>query len=117
MIDLLFANNCFLLTLIWIAGQLVLLPIIGIILVVIYSYSVQYKMRELSETTFRASALRNSTLVESLTALETIKAHGAESQMAGEVGKDDSVSSEKLTLSSNCCPLRASTVRQLFSRW
>jgi ATP-binding cassette subfamily C protein LapB len=48
---------------------------------VIYSYVIQHKMRELSETTFRAAALRNATLVESLTALETIKANGAEGLM------------------------------------
>jgi ATP-binding cassette subfamily C protein LapB len=46
-----------------------------------YSYVIQHRMRDLSETTFRAAAQRNATLVESLTALETIKAHGAESQM------------------------------------
>ncbi len=80
LIDLPFAI-LFLFALIWIAWPLVLLPMIGIVIVVIYSYMVQHKMRELSETTFRAAALRNSTLVESLTALETIKAHGAESQM------------------------------------
>jgi ATP-binding cassette subfamily C protein LapB len=80
LIDLPFAI-LFLFALVWIAWPIVLLPIIGIIIVVIYSYMVQHKMRELSETTFRAAALRNSTLVESLTALETIKAHGAESQM------------------------------------
>jgi ATP-binding cassette subfamily C protein LapB len=80
LIDLPFAV-VFLLALVWIAWPLVLVPLLGIIIVVIYSYLVQHRMRELSETTFRAAALRNSTLVESLTALETIKAHGAESQM------------------------------------
>ena len=80
LIDLPFAV-VFLLALIWIAWPLVLVPLLGIVLVVMYSYLVQHRMRELSETTFRAAALRNSTLVESLTALETIKAHGAESQM------------------------------------
>lgn len=80
LIDLPFAV-VFLLALIWIAWPLVLVPVLGIVLVVLYSYLVQHRMRELSETTFRAAALRNSTLVESLTALETIKAHGAESQM------------------------------------
>ena len=80
LIDLPFAL-LFLLALLWISWPLVLIPLGGIVIVVIYSYLVQHKMRELSETTFRAAALRNSTLVESLTALETIKAHGAESQM------------------------------------
>lgn len=80
LIDLPFAL-LFLLVLAWISWPLVFLPLIGIVAVVIYSYIVQHKMHSLSETTFRASALRNATLVESLTALETIKAHGAESQM------------------------------------
>ena len=80
LIDLPFAI-LFLFALAWIAWPLIFLPMIGIVIVVIYSYMVQHKMRELSETTFRAAALRNSTLIESLTALETIKAHGAESQM------------------------------------
>jgi ATP-binding cassette subfamily C protein LapB len=59
----------------------VFIPIVGIITVLIYSYIVQHRMRGLTETTFRAAAQRNATLVESLTALETIKSHGAESQM------------------------------------
>lgn len=80
LIDLPFAL-VFVFALAWISWPLVFFPLIGIVVVVIYSYMVQHKMRELSETTFRASALRNATLVESLTALETIKAHGAESQM------------------------------------
>jgi ATP-binding cassette subfamily C protein LapB len=79
-IDLPFAL-LFLFVMLWISWPLVVLPVVGIIGVVIYSYIIQYKMRELSETTFRASALRNATLIESLTALETIKANGAEGLM------------------------------------
>jgi ATP-binding cassette, subfamily C, bacterial LapB len=71
----------FLLVLAWISWPLVFIPLLGMAAVIIYSYIVQHKMRELSETTFRASAMRNATLIESLTGLETIKAHGAESQM------------------------------------
>lgn len=55
-----------------------LIPIVGLIVGVIYAYVVQHKMHELSETTYRAAALRNAALVESLTALETIKTQGAE---------------------------------------
>jgi ATP-binding cassette subfamily C protein LapB len=71
----------FLAILAWICWPLVFIPMAGMIAVLIYSYVVQHKMQELTETTFRASAMRNATLVESLTGLETIKAHGAESQM------------------------------------
>ncbi|MES2019661.1 MAG: type I secretion system permease/ATPase [Pseudomonadota bacterium] len=80
LIDLPFAL-LFLIVLAWISWPLVFIPLLGILIVIVYSYLVQYKMRELSETTFRAAALRNATMIESLTALETIKAHGAESQM------------------------------------
>ncbi|MDD5330666.1 MAG: type I secretion system permease/ATPase [Sulfuricella sp.] len=79
-IDLPFAL-LFFLVILWISWPLVFLPILGAVTVIIYSYVIQHKMHELSETTYRASALRNSTLIESLTALETIKAHGAAGQM------------------------------------
>ncbi len=79
-IDLPFAL-LFLFVMLWISWPLVLFPILGIVGVIIYSYVIQFKMRELSETTFRAAALRNATLIESLTALETIKANGAEGLM------------------------------------
>ncbi len=68
----------FLLVIGWISWYLALVPLIGIIIVVLYGWSVQGKMHRLAETTFRASATRNATLVEALTAMETIKAHGAE---------------------------------------
>jgi ATP-binding cassette, subfamily C, bacterial LapB len=80
LIDLPFAILFFLLIL-WISWPLVFVPLVGVAAVVIYSYVIQHKMHELSETTYRATALRNATLIESLTALETIKAHGAEGPM------------------------------------
>lgn len=64
-----------------IAWQLVIPVLIAIVVVVVYAYILQHKMHELSETTYRAGALRNATLIESLTALETIKTQGAESVM------------------------------------
>ena len=60
---------------------LVLPVLIMLVLVIIYAYTLQHKMHELSETTYRAGAMRNATLIESLTALETIKTQGAESVM------------------------------------
>lgn len=71
----------FLAVIAWICWPLVLIPVVGLLLIVTYSYLVQDRMHRLSETTFRASAMRNATLVESLTAMETIKAHGAERVM------------------------------------
>ncbi|WP_241505994.1 type I secretion system permease/ATPase [Parahaliea mediterranea] len=65
----------------WIA-PLVLIPIgIGLLIVLGYALATQGKLRELTETTYRAGALRNSTLIESLVGLDTIKAMGAESRM------------------------------------
>lgn len=64
-----------------IAWPLIIPVLIALIVVVVYAYVLQYKMHALSETTYRASALRNATLIESLTALETIKTQGAESIM------------------------------------
>ena len=80
LIDLPFAI-LFLVVIAWISWPLVIFPVVGIGAMVIYSYVIQHKMHELSETTYRAAALRNATLVESLTALETIKANGAEGLM------------------------------------
>jgi ATP-binding cassette subfamily C protein LapB len=68
----------FLLVIAWISWPLVFIPITGLIIGLIYAYLVQHKMHELAETTYRAAALRNASLVESLTALETIKTQGAE---------------------------------------
>ncbi|MRD48412.1 type I secretion system permease/ATPase [Caenimonas koreensis DSM 17982] len=79
-IDLPFAL-LFLIVIAWICWPLVFVPIIGLTVMVFYAKSVAGRMRELSETTFRAGAMRNATIVEALTALETIKAHGSERVM------------------------------------
>ena len=65
----------------WIAWP-VLIPIsIGLVVVLGTALALQGKLKELTETTYRAGALRNSTLIESLVGLDTIKAMGAESRM------------------------------------
>ena len=64
-----------------IAWPLVFPVLAAMLLVTIYAYVLQYKMHELSETTYRAGALRNATLIESLSALETIKTQAAENVM------------------------------------
>ncbi|MCD6525940.1 MAG: type I secretion system permease/ATPase [Desulfuromonas sp.] len=79
-IDLPFAL-IFLVVIGMIAWQLTLPIIAGMLVVVIASLLVQSKMRELSEITYRASAQRNATLIESLVGLETVKALGAEAKM------------------------------------
>ncbi|OZA13444.1 MAG: type I secretion system permease/ATPase, partial [Hydrogenophilales bacterium 17-62-8] len=65
----------------WIAWPLILPIVFGMLLLLAYAFTVHSKMHELSETTYRASAMRNATLVESLVGLEAIKALGAESVM------------------------------------
>lgn len=64
-----------------ISWQLVIPVLLAIVAVVVYAYILQHKMQALAETTYRAGALRNATLIESLTALETIKTQGAEGVM------------------------------------
>ena len=80
LIDLPFAM-LFYLVIAWIAWPLVFIPMLGFLGMVVYIYALQQKMHELSETTYRAASLRNATLVESLTAMETIKSLGAESHV------------------------------------
>jgi ATP-binding cassette subfamily C protein LapB len=65
----------------WIAWPMVIPVLLGSIIILIFSFSVQTKMHELSETMFRVGAIRNATLIESLVGLETVKALGIEGHM------------------------------------
>jgi ATP-binding cassette subfamily C protein LapB len=65
----------------WIAWPLILPILFGMLLLIGYALTVHSKMHELSETTYRAGAMRNATLIESLVGLEAIKALGAEGVM------------------------------------
>ncbi|PKO44134.1 MAG: type I secretion system permease/ATPase [Betaproteobacteria bacterium HGW-Betaproteobacteria-22] len=65
----------------WIALPMVIPVLLGAVVILIYAFSVQTKMHDLSETMYRASAIRNATLIESLVGLETVKALGIEGQM------------------------------------
>jgi ATP-binding cassette subfamily C protein LapB len=80
LIDLPFAL-LFVLVIAIIAWPLIIPVLLAIAVVIVYAYILQHKMHALSETTYRAGALRNATLIESLTALETIKTQGAEGVM------------------------------------
>lgn len=65
----------------WI-GPLILVPLlVGIVIVVIYAWLTQRRLQELTESTYRAGAMRNATLIESLVGLDTIKGMGAEGVM------------------------------------
>lgn len=65
----------------WIAWPMIIPVVFGGIFMLVYALSVQVKMHELSETMYRASAMRNATLIESLVGLDTIKSMGIEGTM------------------------------------
>lgn len=65
----------------WISPYMIIPVVVGAVALLIYSFSVQTKMQEHSEAMFRAGAIRNATLIESLVGLETIKALGIEGRM------------------------------------
>ena len=54
------------------------LPKSGALVLLLYALVVQGRMHALAETTYRASAQRNATLIEGLVGFETLKAMGAE---------------------------------------
>ncbi|MCX8522108.1 MAG: ATP-binding cassette domain-containing protein, partial [Rhodoferax sp.] len=71
----------FLLAIAWIAPLMLLPLLLGTLCLLLYALAVQGRMHELAETSYRASAQRNATLVEGLVGFETIKAAGAESSI------------------------------------
>ncbi|MCU7933202.1 MAG: type I secretion system permease/ATPase [Candidatus Thiodiazotropha sp. (ex Codakia rugifera)] len=84
----------FLLVIWLVGGQLVIVPAVCIPLVIIYGLLIQSPLRRSVEATYRASAQKGATLIESLTAVETIKHLGAESivqrkweQLTGHIAK------------------------------
>jgi ATP-binding cassette subfamily C protein LapB len=79
-IDLPFALT-FVIVIGWIAWPMLLPVLAAMLLVVGYAVTVGARMHELSETTYRAGAMRNATLIESLVGLESVKALGAEGVM------------------------------------
>jgi ATP-binding cassette, subfamily C, bacterial LapB len=80
LIDIPFAL-IFIFVIAWISPYMVIPVAVGGLVLLVYSFSVQTKMQEHSESMFRAGAIRNATLIESLVGLETIKALGIEGRM------------------------------------
>ena len=78
LIDLPFAL-LFVLVLAWISPWLAVPVVVAFAAILALGYSLQQRLHALSETTYQASAQRNATLIESLSAIETIKSQGAES--------------------------------------
>jgi ATP-binding cassette, subfamily C, bacterial LapB len=63
----------------WISWIMLVPLLLGAAVMVLYALAVQGRMHELAETTYRAGAQRNATLIEGLVGFETIKALAAES--------------------------------------
>jgi ATP-binding cassette subfamily C protein LapB len=100
----------------WIALPMLVPVVVGAIIMLIYSFSVQTKMHDLSETMFRAGAIRNATLIESLVGLETIKALGIEGSTQRKWEKSASFLTEvsgKLKLLSASVNNGANAIQQL----
>ena len=64
-----------------IGWQLIIPIIIGATLILIYALIAQSKMHELSEASMKAGSMRNSTLIESLSNLESVKGFCAETRI------------------------------------
>jgi ATP-binding cassette subfamily C protein LapB len=78
LIDLPFAL-LFVLVMLWVSPWLALPVVVAGLLILGMGYVQQNRLHELAETTYKAGAMRNATLIESLTGIETIKSQGAES--------------------------------------
>ncbi|WP_439101386.1 type I secretion system permease/ATPase [Congregibacter sp.] len=65
----------------WIAWPVLIPVLIGITLLVGFALLMRPRLQRLTESSYQAGAMRNATLIESLTGLETLKAMGAESVM------------------------------------
>jgi ATP-binding cassette subfamily C protein LapB len=116
-VDLPFAL-LFLLVILWISPWVVLVPLTGMVILVIYSWMVQGRMHRLAETTFRAAAMRNATLVEALTTLETIKSHGAERIVQTKLEETSAFlarTSAQLRLASSSVTSGVQTVQQVIT--
>lgn len=70
----------FVLVLLWISPLMAVPALVAMALIIGTAWITQAKMHELTETSYRASAQRNATLIESLVGLETIKTLGAEGE-------------------------------------
>jgi ATP-binding cassette subfamily C protein LapB len=82
LIDLPFAL-LFVVAMLWISPWLALPVVVTGLVILGLGWVRQQRLHELAETTYRAGATRNATLIESLTGIETIKAQGAESVVQG----------------------------------
>ncbi|MCE7629621.1 type I secretion system permease/ATPase, partial [Vibrio fluvialis] len=67
--------------LIWLmAGNLVLVPVAGVVILIVYSLLIQAPLRRAIEEGSRLASQKYANLIESLAGLETLKLFGAQSQ-------------------------------------
>jgi len=79
-VDLPFAL-IFFIVIAWIALPMLIPVLVGVSILIGFALFMRPRLQRLSETTYQAGAMRNATLIESLTGVETLKAMGAESIM------------------------------------
>ncbi|MFD2176354.1 type I secretion system permease/ATPase [Veronia pacifica] len=77
LVDLPFAL-LFLTVIFFVSGNLVAVPIIASVLILLYTLSIQRKLKRAIEQSNKFGLQKNAHLIESLTALESVKAHVAE---------------------------------------
>ncbi|MCB1725770.1 MAG: type I secretion system permease/ATPase [Chromatiaceae bacterium] len=75
----------FLLTVWWVGGALVLVPLTAIPILLLYGLFAQPRLRRAAEQGMRASAQKNATLVEALVEAETVRALGVEGRIQGQL--------------------------------
>ncbi|MEL7043634.1 MAG: type I secretion system permease/ATPase [Pseudomonadota bacterium] len=83
LIDLPFAM-LFFVVIAWIAWPVLVPVLAGITLLLCFSLLVRPRLQRLTESSYEAGAMRNATLIESLTGVETLKSMGAESLMQSQ---------------------------------
>ncbi len=67
----------FLCVIYFLAGFLVVVPMVVMVIILIYTFFVKEPLQRSIESTYQASAVKNGILIESLSAMETIKTMGA----------------------------------------
>lgn len=114
-VDLPFAL-LFIVVIAYVGGPLVWVPLLALPIIVGYGWLVQRPLQKAVEQTYEASAQKNATLIESLMAIETIKALGAEGRIQRVWEKSIghlSVWGQRSRLLSNSASTVAGSVQQI----
>lgn len=116
-IDLPFAL-IFMIVIGWISWPMLIPLAVGAAIMLLYALAVQGRMHELAETTYRAAAQRNATLIEGLVGFETLKALGAESAIQSKWEKSAALLARvgaQLRLLSSTASTTSAFVQQLIT--